>query len=43
MTSPSVPPVDLGIPVIAMHSPYEVIAKTDLYEASLAFGAFCKY
>lgn len=35
--------VDLGIPVIAMHSPYEVIAKTDLYEASLAFGAFCKY
>lgn len=35
--------VDLGVPVIAMHSPYEVIAKTDLYEAALAFNAFCKY
>ena len=35
--------VDLGVPVIAMHSPYEVISKTDLYEAALAFSAFCKY
>ncbi len=35
--------VDLGIPVLSMHAPYEVIAKTDLYEASLAFGAFSKY
>lgn len=34
--------VDLGVPVIAMHAPYEIIAKTDLYEASLAFSAFFK-
>ena len=35
--------VDLGVPVLAMHAPYEVIAKADLYEAALAFSAFCKY
>ncbi len=34
--------VDLGVPVIAMHAPYEIIAKTDLYEAARAFGAFFK-
>lgn len=34
--------VDLGVPVIAMHAPYEIIAKTDLYEASRAFCAFFK-
>ncbi len=34
--------VDLGVPVIAMHAPYEIIAKTDLYEAAKAFGAFFK-
>lgn len=35
--------VDLGVPVISMHAPYEVIAKADLYEAYRAFCAFCKY
>lgn len=34
--------VDLGVPVIAMHAPYEIIAKTDLYEAARAFGVFFK-
>ena len=34
--------VDLGVPVIAMHAPYEVVAKNDLYEAAKAFGAFFK-
>ncbi len=34
--------VDLGVPVIAMHAPYEVISKVDLYEAYRAFCAFCK-
>ena len=32
--------VDLGVPVISMHAPYEVISKADLYtmkEAMLAF------
>ncbi len=35
--------VDLGVPVIAMHAPYEVISKVDLYEAHRAFSAFNKY
>ena len=35
--------VDLGVPVIAMHAPCEVISKVDLYEAHRAFCAFCKY
>ena len=34
--------VDLGVPVISMHSPYEVISKADLYENYLAFRAFIK-
>ena len=33
---------DLGVPVISMHAPYEVIAKVDLYEAYRAFVAFCR-
>lgn len=32
--------VDLGVPVISMHAPCEVIAKVDLYEAYRAFAAF---
>ena len=34
--------VDLGVPVLSMHAPYEVIAKNDLYETHKAFCAFCK-
>ncbi len=34
--------VDMGVPVISMHAPYEVIAKADLYETALAFDAFFK-
>ena len=34
--------VDIGVPVISMHSPYEVISKADLYEEYLAFCAFIK-
>ncbi len=33
--------VDLGVPVISMHAPCEVISKVDLYEAYRAFAAFC--
>ena len=33
--------VDLGVPVISMHAPCEVISKVDLYEAYRAFRAFC--
>lgn len=32
--------VDLGVPVISMHAPYEIIAKTDLYMTYKAFCAF---
>lgn len=32
--------VDLGVPVISMHAPYEVISKADLYETYRAFSAF---
>jgi len=35
--------VDLGVPVISMHAPCEVISKVDLYETYRAFSAFCKY
>ena len=35
--------VDLGVPVIAMHAPYEVISKVDLYEAHRGFSAFNRY
>ena len=34
--------VDLGVPVIAMHAPYEIISKADLYTAHQAFVAFLK-
>jgi aspartyl aminopeptidase len=32
--------VDMGVPVIAMHAPYEIISKADIYTAHLAFEAF---
>ncbi len=34
--------VDLGVPVLSMHAPFEVISKGDLYETHKAFVAFCK-
>jgi aspartyl aminopeptidase len=35
--------VDLGVPVISMHAPYEIISKVDLYEAHRSFSAFDRY
>lgn len=35
--------IDLGVPVISMHAPYEVISKVDLYETHRAVRAFYKY
>ncbi|MDR1240513.1 MAG: aminopeptidase [Oscillospiraceae bacterium] len=32
--------VDVGIPVLSMHSPFEVISKLDLFELFRALGAF---
>ncbi len=34
--------VDLGVPVISMHAPYEVISKLDLYMTYKAFHSFNK-
>ncbi len=34
--------VDIGVPVISMHAPYEVISKMDLYMTYRAFVAFHK-
>ena len=32
--------IDIGVPVLSMHSPFEVIHKTDLYMAYRAFVLF---
>jgi aspartyl aminopeptidase len=34
--------VDIGVPVISMHAPYEVVSKADLYSTYEAFSAFIK-
>ena len=34
--------VDIGVPVISMHAPYEVVSKADVYETYKAFKAFIK-
>jgi aspartyl aminopeptidase len=35
-----IPSVDLGVPLLSMHSPYEAAAKADIYMAHRAFTAF---
>lgn len=32
--------VDVGVPVLSMHAPYEVVSKIDVYSAYRAFDAF---
>lgn len=32
--------VDIGVPVISMHAPYELVSKADLYSAYTAYTAF---
>lgn len=34
--------VDIGVPILSMHSPYEVASKFDIYENFRAIGAFFK-
>ncbi|MDE6200439.1 MAG: aminopeptidase [Clostridiales bacterium] len=34
--------VDMGVPVLSMHAPTELISKADLYSAHKAFAAFIK-
>lgn len=33
--------IDIGVPVLSMHSPFEVVSKADVYMAYLTFKAFC--
>ncbi len=35
--------VDLGVPVLSMHAPFELVAKLDVYMAYKAFKAFYEY
>ena len=34
--------VDLGVPVLAMHAPFEVVSKLDVYETYRTMYEFCK-
>ena len=34
--------VDMGVPVLSMHAPYELVSKADVYSAYKAFCAFIK-
>ena len=43
MANHNIDTIDIGVGVLSMHAPYEVIAKVDLYEAYRAFKAFYKF
>jgi len=32
--------IDIGVPVLSMHAPYELVAKTDIWAAYRAFKVF---
>ena len=34
--------IDVGVPVLSMHSPFEIVSKADVYMAYLTFKAFCE-
>jgi len=35
--------VDIGVPVLSMHAPFEVVSKIDVYAAHKGFSAFYKF
>ena len=35
-------PIDIGVPVLSMHSPFEVVSKADVYMAYLAFKSLLR-
>ena len=35
--------VDVGVPVLSMHSPYEVVSKLDVYMAYKGFKAYFEH
>ena len=40
MSQRNIDTVDIGVPVLSMHSPYEVTSKLDIYHTYLAYKAF---
>jgi aspartyl aminopeptidase len=32
--------VDIGVPLLSMHAPFEIASKADIYSAYLAYKAF---
>ena len=32
--------IDIGVPVLSMHSPFEIVSKADVFEAYLAYKVF---
>ena len=43
MANHNIDTVDIGVGVLSMHAPYELISKVDLYEAYRAFKAFYNF
>lgn len=43
MANHNIDTVDIGVSVLSMHAPYEVISKVDLYESFRAFRAFYRF
>ena len=43
MANHNIDTVDIGVGVLSMHAPYEVISKVDLFEAYRAFKAFYNF
>ncbi|MBO5294038.1 MAG: aminopeptidase [Clostridia bacterium] len=43
MANHNIDTIDIGVGVLSMHAPYELISKVDLYEAYRAFYAFYRF
>ncbi len=43
MANQNIDTLDLGVGVLSMHAPYEIISKVDLYESYRAFRAFYNF
>ena len=43
MANHNIDTIDIGVGVLSMHAPYELISKVDLYEAYRAFCAFYQF
>lgn len=43
MANHNIDTIDMGVSVLSMHAPYEVISKVDLYEGYRAFRAFYRF